>query len=165
MASAATPREPKSSPSSGPPTSRSTADHRSIFAPDRTFADIISYPPLMTMVSQLCLLGPPRGPSCRLRTPSRLPGAYPTGRQARRCHPGGSSRSPTGSPARSEEHTSELQSRQYLVCRLLLEKKTRHRHNHQPKRSKIEMTYFQKLTHSKYADRKRTHLHSNAYTK
>src|SRR5947209_8846566 len=25
--------------------------------------------------------------------------------------------------ARSEEHTSELQSRQYLVCRLLLEKK------------------------------------------
>src|SRR3712207_7190969 len=26
-------------------------------------------------------------------------------------------------PIRSEEHTSELQSRQYLVCRLLLEKK------------------------------------------
>src|SRR5438445_4962631 len=30
---------------------------------------------------------------------------------------------PSGSGARSEEHTSELQSRQYLVCRLLLEKK------------------------------------------
>src|SRR5258707_9759895 len=30
-----------------------------------------------------------------------------------------------GSFARSEEHTSELQSRQYLVCRLLLEKKKR----------------------------------------
>src|SRR3712207_9526330 len=31
---------------------------------------------------------------------------------------------PGGRPAgRSEEHTSELQSRQYLVCRLLLEKK------------------------------------------
>src|SRR5258707_10914676 len=29
---------------------------------------------------------------------------------------------PSG-PIRSEEHTSELQSRQYLVCRLLLEKK------------------------------------------
>src|SRR3712207_7579553 len=28
--------------------------------------------------------------------------------------------------ARSEEHTSELQSRQYLVCRLLLEKKKKH---------------------------------------
>src|SRR3712207_7152335 len=27
---------------------------------------------------------------------------------------------------RSEEHTSELQSRQYLVCRLLLEKKNTH---------------------------------------
>src|SRR3712207_7798404 len=32
--------------------------------------------------------------------------------------PGGAARS-----SRSEEHTSELQSRQYLVCRLLLEKK------------------------------------------
>src|SRR3712207_7452827 len=30
--------------------------------------------------------------------------------------------------ARSEEHTSELQSRQYLVCRLLLEKKKNMRH-------------------------------------
>src|SRR3712207_7707779 len=30
------------------------------------------------------------------------------------------------STARSEEHTSELQSRQYLVCRLLLEKKNPH---------------------------------------
>src|SRR3712207_8543313 len=29
---------------------------------------------------------------------------------------------------RSEEHTSELQSRQYLVCRLLLEKKKPHPH-------------------------------------
>src|SRR3712207_7453775 len=28
----------------------------------------------------------------------------------------------TGGERRSEEHTSELQSRQYLVCRLLLEK-------------------------------------------
>src|SRR3712207_8273457 len=28
---------------------------------------------------------------------------------------------------RSEEHTSELQSRQYLVCRLLLEKKNKHK--------------------------------------
>src|SRR3712207_6850770 len=30
---------------------------------------------------------------------------------------------PGGADGRSEEHTSELQSRQYLVCRLLLEKK------------------------------------------
>src|SRR3712207_8983204 len=31
---------------------------------------------------------------------------------------------------RSEEHTSELQSRQYLVCRLLLEKKNQHQSPH-----------------------------------
>src|SRR3712207_8568620 len=31
--------------------------------------------------------------------------------------------------ARSEEHTSELQSRQYLVCRLLLEKKKQNETN------------------------------------
>src|SRR5947209_17224843 len=50
----------------------------------------------------------------------------------------GEKRDPTGEPfgaqpgegvepaqLRSEEHTSELQSRQYLVCRLLLEKKKR----------------------------------------
>src|SRR3712207_7029858 len=33
--------------------------------------------------------------------------------------------SSAGATRRSEEHTSELQSRQYLVCRLLLEKKNR----------------------------------------
>src|SRR3712207_7866962 len=39
----------------------------------------------------------------------------------RRGAPAGSTAGSGGS--RSEEHTSELQSRQYLVCRLLLEKK------------------------------------------
>src|SRR5437879_11661727 len=33
--------------------------------------------------------------------------------------------SPAGSSARSEEHTSELQSPMYLVCRLLLEKQNK----------------------------------------
>src|SRR5438445_8165150 len=42
-------------------------------------------------------------------------------RPARRAWPCGCG--PTGHARRSEEHTSELQSRQYLVCRLLLEKK------------------------------------------
>src|SRR3712207_8499495 len=32
---------------------------------------------------------------------------------------------------RSEEHTSELQSRQYLVCRLLLEKKHKNRNKNE----------------------------------
>src|SRR3712207_3643626 len=39
------------------------------------------------------------------------------------CNPRASRTVPFISKARSEEHTSELQSRQYLVCRLLLEKK------------------------------------------
>src|SRR3712207_6952189 len=49
-------------------------------------------------------------------------------RSARSGHPqsapwdGGNHRSPDPLVGRSEEHTSELQSRQYLVCRLLLEK-------------------------------------------
>src|SRR3712207_7224047 len=43
------------------------------------------------------------------------------------CPTGNTTKNGTSVPAnpygRSEEHTSELQSRQYLVCRLLLEKK------------------------------------------
>src|SRR5947209_17735602 len=35
-------------------------------------------------------------------------------------------------PIRSEEHTSELQSRQYLVCRLLLEKKKKKNRSYRP---------------------------------
>src|SRR3712207_8122239 len=41
-----------------------------------------------------------------------------------RTPPGG------GGVGRSEEHTSELQSRQYLVCRLLLEKKKKKNAQH-----------------------------------
>ena len=37
---------------------------------------------------------------------------------------------------RSEEHTSELQSRQYLVCRLLLEKKKKNQKNQKIKKIK-----------------------------
>src|SRR3712207_6932130 len=40
----------------------------------------------------------------------------------------GRPRAAPGPPPRSEEHTSELQSRQYLVCRLLLEKKKTYNH-------------------------------------
>src|SRR3712207_8196050 len=45
-------------------------------------------------------------------------------RAPRRSREGGHAGGGSGQHARSEEHTSELQSRQYLVCRLLLEKKT-----------------------------------------
>src|SRR3712207_7353933 len=47
----------------------------------------------------------------------RVPGAQDQGRERAARDPRG------GDASRSEEHTSELQSRQYLVCRLLLEKK------------------------------------------
>src|SRR3712207_7078798 len=50
----------------------------------------------------------PQVPAIRALLPSRGAHAEPQGPAA---------------PDRSEEHTSELQSRQYLVCRLLLEKK------------------------------------------
>src|SRR5690242_21203614 len=46
----------------------------------------------------------------------------PDGADPRRLFPGAQSRA-RGFPARSEEHTSELQSHVNLVCRLLLEKK------------------------------------------
>src|SRR3989442_827775 len=52
--------------------------------------------------------------STSITLPYSLCFARPTG--AVRCHP-------RSSPGRSEEHTSELQSRPHLVCRLLLEKK------------------------------------------
>src|SRR5258707_12061136 len=45
---------------------------------------------------------------------------------------------PAHSLRRSEEHTSELQSRQYLVCRLLLEKKKKWQPN--PRQFKLQST-------------------------
>src|SRR5687768_18256728 len=51
------------------------------------------------------------------RTPARLPKATSSAFRRRGPMPG------TLSNSRSEEHTSELQSRLHLVCRLLLEKK------------------------------------------
>src|SRR5947209_9190699 len=58
---------------------------------------------------------------------------------------------PLASFLRSEEHTSELQSRQYLVCRLLLEKKK--------KISKPQHTNI--TTHTHYMHRtSHRHLHN-----
>src|SRR3712207_9085043 len=58
--------------------------------------------------------------------------ALPISRCRRPAPRGESRRPPDGRrgephPGRSEEHTSELQSRQYLVCRLLLEKKKKNK--------------------------------------
>src|SRR3712207_7192345 len=59
-----------------------------------------------------------RGPLAGRRLPPRVGRGVPP---ARRPDVGGAP--PRRGVPRSEEHTSELQSRQYLVCRLLLEKK------------------------------------------
>src|SRR3712207_8503246 len=53
--------------------------------------------------------------------PERAPGTWRAWKESR--HAEARRRRVGASHARSEEHTSELQSRQYLVCRLLLEKK------------------------------------------
>src|SRR3712207_7031663 len=93
---------------------------------------MIRRPPRSTLFPYTTLFRSPRRPPGRRgRTapassdggsPRRRPPAACTGRESRpRCRrerPGGRSSDP-----RSEEHTSELQSRQYIVCRLLLEKK------------------------------------------
>src|SRR5947209_11351243 len=71
---------------------------------------MIRRPPRSTLFPYTTLFRSPRSGCAPGSGPSSLP----------RSHP------PEGSQAktrRSEEHTSELQSRQYLVCRLLLEKK------------------------------------------
>src|SRR5207253_9638171 len=59
------------------------------------------------------------------RRPVRLDRSLPGGLSAKKGPRKG--RVPGGrrTPSRSEEHTSELQSRGHLVCRLLLEKKKR----------------------------------------
>src|SRR5262249_60814736 len=77
------------------------------------FSLMIPRPPRSTLFPYTTLFR-----SCRSSSPRRsmLPAAVPR-RERRRI---GSRRT---SPARSEEHTSELQSLTNLVCRLLLEKK------------------------------------------
>src|SRR5690625_3093388 len=64
----------------------------------------------------------PRPPRCWTRRPRRPPAASSWSAPARAA-PRAGRPSARAAPRRSEEHTSELQSRGHLVCRLLLEKK------------------------------------------
>src|SRR3712207_9130055 len=83
---------------------------------------MIRRPPRSTLFPYTTLFRSPTG-GCRCtgrRSGSRRPARRRTA-SGRRCRCGRRHRCRV--PARSEEHTSELQSRQYLVCRLLLEKK------------------------------------------
>src|SRR2546430_9876636 len=51
-------------------------------------------------------------------------------------------------PRRSEEHTSELQSQSNIVCRLLLEKKKPHMHDHIAHDSASVAEWRARTTHS-----------------
>src|SRR3712207_7803892 len=80
--------------------------------------------------------------SSRRTTEQRRPGRYGGRshrrryRRIRRGRPRRRRRADPRPPGRrSEEHTSELQSRQYLVCRLLLEKKKKIKH----KKTNVEL--------------------------
>src|SRR3712207_7532947 len=92
---------------------------------------MIRRPPRSTLFPYTTLF---RSPASGWRSPSgsacsgaiRLPSGAVSVRPSLRGRPPLAIRSPAdggGRCRRSEEHTSELQSRQYLVCRLLLEKK------------------------------------------
>src|SRR5437764_11909736 len=62
-----------------------------------------------------------------------------------RARHGATSPSPPSPAIRSEEHTSELQSPMYLVCRLLLEKKKKRMH-YSPTTDDISLTYTELST-------------------
>src|SRR3712207_7195283 len=87
---------------------------------------MIRRPPRSTLFPYTTLFRSTRGtgwsPARRRRRP---PPRTRTGSRRRRTAGSAAARSRRRSQRgqRSEEHTSELQSRQYLVCRLLLEKK------------------------------------------
>src|SRR2546422_6142920 len=86
---------------------------------------MIRRPPRSTLFPYTTLFRSTRRAPCRLRHSSRKPSRK--SRQRRPLHllkpPSSSTQAPRRSTPRSEEHTSELQSRLHLVCRLLLEKK------------------------------------------
>src|SRR3712207_8558547 len=83
-------------------------------------------PPSSTLVPYTTLFRPGAASSGEVSMPASRSVVSPSRRPARTPHRKAldSWMEKFGSPdiARSEEHTSELQSRQYLVCRLLLEK-------------------------------------------
>src|SRR3712207_8211606 len=82
---------------------------------------MIRRPPRSTLFPYTTLFRSRRAGGLRLGQPAALPPA----RRPRRglVHRAPPLRREGLTHRRSEEHTSELQSRQYLVCRLLLEKK------------------------------------------
>src|SRR5687768_17831902 len=87
---------------------------------------MIRRPPRSTLFPYTTLFRSSRPTSC---TSPRRSSRLPTNSSVRSL-PSGSCRWSCSPPAgRSEEHTSELQSRLHLVCRLLLEKKKKKKKN------------------------------------
>src|SRR3712207_8060708 len=91
---------------------------------------MIRRPPRSTLFPYTTLFRSPRGtgvaPQGRGRGGAAArdpPAARPAGEVRGRRRRARQRAAPRARQGRSEEHTSELQSRQYLVCRLLLEKK------------------------------------------
>src|SRR3712207_7303420 len=85
---------------------------------------MIRRPPRSTLFPYTTLFRSSRSAPCRGAASRSARAGGGRGRPAGRA--GGACSRASASPGgarRSEEHTSELQSRQYLVCRLLLEKK------------------------------------------
>src|SRR3712207_8367781 len=83
---------------------------------------MIRRPPRSTLFPYTTLFRSPRGTGRRRRREGvRYAACSPPAGAAATAARAVSTRA--AKAARSEEHTSELQSRQYLVCRLLLEKK------------------------------------------
>src|SRR5207253_10726085 len=114
------------------PTTRQPCPHSLFLSPSRPHRDRHSFPTRR---------------SSDLATPSPAPARWrptpsSTGRDRSRSACGATrrctSRSRTAPHARSEEHTSELQSRGHLVCRLLLEKKKKPT-NEPPRHSRYQL--------------------------
>src|SRR3712207_7960229 len=83
---------------------------------------MIRRPPRSTLFPYTTLFRSLKRWRSRRRPPASI-AAPITSRMLPRIEPTIDAFTTSWSPSRSEEHTSELQSRQYLVCRLLLEKK------------------------------------------
>src|SRR2546429_5726246 len=87
---------------------------------------LFPYPPLSRSIASqhaVSRLGPPQQRAeLRVDAAERMHVEQAREEHHRECVPVGAG----VEPKRSEEHTSELQSRLHLVCRLLLEKKKQH---------------------------------------
>src|SRR5690606_39848802 len=101
----------------------SAADPRGLPAfPTRRSSDLGTWRPGSASSTTCPRPSPPRGRRSRCCPRTRRPPSAPTPSPSTRgCCSSGTTTARC--PARSEEHTSELQSRENLVCRLLLEKK------------------------------------------